>query len=246
MTDLATANKADGTTAAVGEKRGREKRGRDEQISRAMSYVLRHGAVKEGLPIREDGTLSVDELLTYKKLKGVKLADVQRVVEANDKQRFQLLQDEGKDEWRIRANQGHSLRLAGVQESMEELDDAACASYHFIHGTYERHWTSIEAEGLKRMNRDHVHMALVRREDNGGDTSDLPVDIDLLSRAGIRRGCEILVFVDAIRARAMGCRFYRSANDVGLSDGIEGVVPSTAFVRAVRRRDGAVLYPTIN
>ena len=98
---------------------------------------------------------------------------------------------------------------------------------------------------MKRMNRDHVHMALVRREDNG-DTSDLPVDIDLLSRAGIRRGCEILVFVDAIRARAMGCRFYRSANDVGLSDGIEGVVPSTAFVRAVRRRDGAVLYPTIN
>ena len=223
-------------------KRPRREMSREEELSRAMSYILRHGALKEGMPMADDGTIAVDALLAHKRLRGATIDDVRAVVANNDKQRFVLAQDADTGEWRVKAAQGHSMRLAGVQDSLEEMDEVACASYHFVHGTYERHWPAIRAEGLNRMKRDHVHLALVKR-DAAADADALTENIDALCRAGIRRGCELLIFVDAPRALAQGCRFFRSANGVGLTDGANGsgVLPAACFLRVVRRSDGAAL-----
>lgn len=50
-------------------KRGGRTGGRglseDVLISKALSYTLRHGAQKEGIKIRQDGYVRVDELVSF-------------------------------------------------------------------------------------------------------------------------------------------------------------------------------------
>ncbi|PWN22663.1 hypothetical protein BCV69DRAFT_296642 [Microstroma glucosiphilum] len=106
------------------------------QLSKALSYFLRHGALKESLPITPDGYISVPLLLAKprirqidmapengdftkdgkKKLKRVTVEDIKEAVKGKEgeKKRFEM-KEEG-DEVFVRAVQGHSL------ESVTELD----------------------------------------------------------------------------------------------------------------------------
>ena len=45
--------------------RRREDESPDVQISKTLSYILRHGAAKEGLRLRPDGFVRVDELVRF-------------------------------------------------------------------------------------------------------------------------------------------------------------------------------------
>lgn len=92
----------------------------EEQLSRALVYILRHGAEKEGLTIRNDGYIRLDDVLERPRVKSVNMTeaeggkrrpgkeDVEKVVEGNDKKRFELTEEGG--EWWVRAVQGHSLK----------------------------------------------------------------------------------------------------------------------------------------
>lgn len=106
------------------------------QLSKALSYFLRHGALKESLPITPDGYISVPLLLAKprirqidmapdngdltkdgkKKLKRVTVEDIKEAVNGREgeKKRFEM-KEEG-DEVFVRAVQGHSL------ENVTELD----------------------------------------------------------------------------------------------------------------------------
>lgn len=75
------------------------------RLSKALSYVLRHGAVAEGLPMGPDGFVPLGALLRLRRFAAVSERDVRRVVAADPKGRFEL----SPDPPRIRANQGHSL-----------------------------------------------------------------------------------------------------------------------------------------
>lgn len=52
--------------------------------------------------------------------------------------------DSGLLVWYIRANQGHSLELAGVEQAMRRVETIEQAGLA-VHGTYEKHWDSIRA-----------------------------------------------------------------------------------------------------
>ena len=43
--------------------RGRPKDSPDVRYSKTLSYILRHGAIKEGLDMRNDGFIRVDDLV---------------------------------------------------------------------------------------------------------------------------------------------------------------------------------------
>lgn len=57
-----------------------------------MSYLLRHGCQKNNVPIREDGYITMDDLLTFLNngRNKVTLLMVERVVNNNEKKRFQI------------------------------------------------------------------------------------------------------------------------------------------------------------
>ena len=75
------------------------------RLSKSLSWLLRHNAEWEGFSLLEGGYLPVDDILRHARFIGWTEADVRRVVDTCEKQRFSLAEmDTGQ--LMIRANQG--------------------------------------------------------------------------------------------------------------------------------------------
>jgi len=98
-----------------------------------------------------------------------------------------------------------------------------------VHGTYWDAWKIIQNEGLKRMARTHIHFA-----------SGLPKDDGVIS--GMRKSCQVYVYIDAAKCARDGIVFYKSDNNVLLTAGVnnEGTLPPDYF-RRVTDTAGTVL-----
>ncbi|XP_011299066.1 tRNA 2'-phosphotransferase 1 isoform X2 [Fopius arisanus] len=124
----------------------------DVRISKRLSYLLRHGAVQEGLHINPDGFVPLRELL--EKLPECTIVDIRRIVSTNSKGRFTLVESEDEGP-QIKANQGHSL--ASVNRlSLKEVSNP---NFEIIHGTSFANWAQIKCRGLSRMRRNHIHFS---------------------------------------------------------------------------------------
>lgn len=199
-----------------------KKNSKDVQISKAMSFILRHGAEKEKVKINSDGFVEINELLSHSSMKNACADDVLKVVENCPKKRF-LIKKEFDDQNQreiilIRANQGHSMKNVNVD--MEEITNAD-EFKTVIHGTYFNCWDKIKTEGLSRMNRQHIHFS-----------TNMPNSIDVIS--GMRSNCQIAIFIDLEKALKDGFKFYKSANNVILSPGnSEGYLHPKYFLKVV-------------
>jgi putative RNA 2'-phosphotransferase len=114
------------------------------------------------------------------------------VVETNDKKRFAL----NDNKTRIRANQGHSVKVDLQLEPTSPPDI-------LYHGTATRFLKPIMEEGLKSMNRTQVHL------------SDM---IDTATNVGKRHGKLVILSVNAKQMHVDGFKFFISANGVWLTD----------------------------
>lgn len=180
-----------------------------------LSWLLRHGAIKEGLVFDNGGFIDVNNILKLKQFKNYTLEDILRVVETNDKKRFTLRYKKCDDHnaLQIRANQGHSIKIE-ENELLTLLINSQVPAYIY-HGTYLRNLGSIKTEGLNRMRRNHIHF-----------TSKFPGEPGVIS--GMRKNCEIFIVVDAKKAVADGFKFYESDNKVILCPGDEhGKLPAS-------------------
>ena len=166
----------------------------DKSLSRFLSLILRHKPETIGLELDPNGWIDIDTLLSALNAAGksVTREDLARVVENNDKQRF-IIQD-----GRIRANQGHSVSVdLGLTETAPPQT--------LYHGTATRFLDRIRAEGLKKMNRQHVHLS---------------PDKVAASKVGVRHGKLVVLKVAAEQMHSDGFAFYRSANGVWLVDSV--------------------------
>uniref|UniRef100_A0A7N5KN90 2'-phosphotransferase n=1 Tax=Ailuropoda melanoleuca TaxID=9646 RepID=A0A7N5KN90_AILME len=160
---------------------------RDVQLSKALSYALRHGALKLGLPMRADGFVPLGALLQLPQFRSFSAEDVQRVVDTNGKQRFALQPGDPGTGPLIRANQGHSLQVPELE--LMPLETPQALPLRLVHGTFWQHWPSILLKGLSSRGRTHIHLA-----------PGLPGDPGVIS--GMRPNCEVAVFIDGPRALA--------------------------------------------
>jgi 2'-phosphotransferase len=176
--------------------------GMDVQFSKAMTYLLRHGAEKEGLNISQDGYIALDDILKHKNLRKAKKEDLIKIVENCPKQRFSIKHSDDNVLY-IRANQGHSIQNLELQMTeiteMDNLEEA-------LHGTYYKAWELIKTEGLRKMTRQHIHFS-----------EDFPGSKEVIS--GMRGNCQIAVYIDIKECLNDGIKFYRSENNVILSPG---------------------------
>ncbi|XP_020619032.1 tRNA 2'-phosphotransferase 1-like isoform X2 [Orbicella faveolata] len=190
------------------------------QLSKALSYILRHGAAKEGLQMTQ-GFIFVDDLLRLRQFQRYSEDDVKKVVAENDKKRFALRNDPATDRLQIRANQGHTMEVDDLE--LEPITDHSEAPT-VIHGTYRDCWEPIKTQGLSRMSRNHIHFAPGEPGEEG-----------VIS--GMRSSCEVVVFIDLKKALSDGFKFYRSSNNVILCPGNEqGFLPPKYFERVVQIR----------
>ncbi|KAJ6616986.1 KptA family-domain-containing protein [Mycena sp. CBHHK59/15] len=189
-------------------------------ISRNMSWLLRHAAKDEGLPMRPDGYVSVEALLLHRTLRGVDFTMLEKIVREDQKSRYHLVygaHGSATSCWWIRANQGHSMSDIEVDlkriKSPREIPMA-------VHGTSMRAWELISKHGLSRMTRNHIHLAQ-------------GLQGDVIS--GMRSSSEVHIFVDVARALEEGIKFYVSSNDVVLTPGNEAGFLERRFFSRVER-----------
>ena len=230
----------------------REPPTRATQVSKKMSWLLRHGAEEEGLQFLEGGFLNLSDVLANRKFRSMKVtfAEVQAVVAADEKQRYTMLPakaeaDANSDkpaDFLIRANQGHSVKMEseGLLKPVTKENMPASA----VHGTTHAAWGLIVASGgLKAMGRNHVHFAsglpagfksLAEEGESAGDAA--PVI------SGMRKTSTILIFLDLAKAMDAGLVFGMSDNGVVLTEGNkDGLVPLEYFQRVEDRTGLGVL-----
>ncbi|KAJ2142923.1 hypothetical protein IW136_001819 [Coemansia sp. RSA 678] len=215
-------------TPASGNNRSRHGRNRpddspDVKLSKLLSYLLRHGAVKEGLTIRDDGSIALDELKKHKQLKSVTFDRIKQIVDTNDKKRYMLFQEGSGIEapWFIRASQGHSMQIKKLP--LTKLTSNNMPEF-IIHGTTKDKLKSINANGLSKMNRNHIHFA-----------TGLATDQKVIS--GMRGTATAFIYIDKVKALDAGIEFFLSDNGVVLSEGVNksGVIPPEYFEKIVLR-----------
>ncbi|CAK6449673.1 unnamed protein product [Pipistrellus nathusii] len=195
---------------------------RDVQLSKALSYALRHGALALGLPLGAGGFVPLRALLQLPQFRGFSAEDVQRVVDTNAKQRFALQPGDPGTGPLIRANQGHSLQVPDLE--LMPLETPQDLPPTLVHGTFWQHWPSIRLKGLSCRGRTHIHLA-----------TGLPGDPGVIS--GMRPNCHMAVFVNGPLALADGIPFFRSANGVILTPGnADGFLLPKYFTEALQLR----------
>jgi len=160
--------------------------------SKFLSLLLRHRPEKVGLVLDKNGWANVPELLSKTK---ISMDELLEIVINNDKQRFSFNEDKSK----IRANQGHSLKQIDL-----ELPSIVPPQFLY-HGTVNKFMQSIRAQGLRKMNRQHVHLSK---------------DRETAIKVGSRRGKAVILTIRAGDMHKDGFKFYCSKNGVWLTDSV--------------------------
>ena len=164
------------------------------KISKFLSLVLRHNPDAIGLSLDYAGWADITELIEKARKTGLRLTPtlIQQIVATSDKNRFAI----SPDGCSIRANQGHSLPVElGLQETEPP--------YILYHGTSRRNLAAISQEGIKRRNRNYVHLS---------------TDKDTALKVGVRHGQPVVLMVQAGKMFNNGIRFFRSENGVWLTE----------------------------
>jgi len=165
------------------------------QVSKFLSFILRHKPEAIGLSLDSNGWASVCELITKsKKQMPLSQSLIEQVVASNNKNRFTL----SADKKLIRANQGHSINV-----NLELAPKKPPQTLY--HGTTIRFLESIASEGLRSGKRQYVHL------------SD---DIETAKSVGNRHGIPVVLTIASGQMHERGFVFYLSNNNVWLADRI--------------------------
>ncbi|UII28300.1 RNA 2'-phosphotransferase [Fulvivirga maritima] len=166
----------------------------EKRTSKFLSLVLRHKPEQIGLKLDNAGWASVTELVEKCNAHSISL-DVDKlseIVDNNDKKRFIFSPDKQK----IRANQGHSLK---VDLGLEQKEPPVI----LYHGTAIRNIDSIKEKGLLKRDRHHVHLS---------------AQTDVAMQVGSRYGKATVLTVNTDQMYKDGLLFYQSENGVWLTD----------------------------
>ena len=194
-------------------------------LSKTLTWLLRHHVVDKGLKITSDGFVLIDDVLKLEEFKNYNFDDITKVVETNDKKRFDLKEDNGVHY--IRANQGHSHEVASKIKQEELLTRLDKPLPLILHGTTYKALGEIKKSGLKKMGRSHIHFAINDDivEGNKG-------------QSGIRGNCQVMVYLNMEKAMNDGIEFFISSNNVVLSPGVgnDGIIDAKYIEKIIDRR----------
>ncbi|MGC4013114.1 MAG: RNA 2'-phosphotransferase [Luteolibacter sp.] len=163
-----------------------------KRISKLLSLVLRHEPEKIGITLDSAGWVETTVLLTALRDRGhdIDRPLLEKIVETSDKKRFAF----NEDGTRIRANQGHSVKVDLELQSQAPPET-------LWHGTVDRFLDSIRTSGLEKRERHHVHLS---------------ADTATASIVGSRRGRPVLLQIRAAEMHHDGLLFFCSENGVWL------------------------------
>lgn len=167
------------------------------QISKLLSYVLRHKPDEFNLTLDPEGWVSIDNLLDslQKQGKTITREQLYEVVASNDKKRFTI----SADNLNIRAAQGHSTSQVNIQYPAQEPPAV------LYHGTATRFLASIKEQGLIAGSRQYVHLS---------------ADKETAHKVGTRHGVPVILVIETQPLTQQGHYFYLADNGVWLTEHI--------------------------
>lgn len=168
-----------------------------EELSKKISYALRHAPWEYELEMNEEGWVPIDQLLDAlnkeEKWKNICEADLEEMIKKSEKKRHEL--SGGK----IRAFYGHSIPMRILKE--EKIPPNV-----LYHGTARRFLKSIHKNGLLPQSRQYVHLSQ---------------DIETAKNVGMRHDDKPrILIIDAKMAWIDGIKFYLGNEKVWLADKI--------------------------
>jgi len=167
------------------------------QLSRFLSFILRHKPETIGVTLNQNGWADVDLLVEGINRSGRHITReiLDEIVATDEKQRYVFSHDKKF----IRASQGHSIDVDLELKPVEPPE-------FLYHGTSMRFLAHIQQEGLKPQNRQYVHLS---------------VDIETAMAVGSRHGQPVMLTVFAQQMHEAGQLFYLSENNVWLTSHVE-------------------------
>ncbi|MRG96245.1 RNA 2'-phosphotransferase [Polyangium spumosum] len=161
------------------------------ELSKKLSWLLRHGAREAGVSMDAAGWVPVPEVLRYLRMSR---ATLEEVVATNNKSRLELVGE------RVRACQGHSTEdMPITAEALEASWRPFAAGGSLWHGTTVEATVPIAQEGLWPQKRTHVHLAP-----------------SLESKVGKRSATPVVLEVSTARLREAGQGVWEAQNGVVL------------------------------
>lgn len=167
------------------------------KTSKFISLILRHNPGVIGIELDSHGWADTKELISGISQAGHKInMDIlENIVKTDEKGRYSFNEDKTK----IRANQGHSIK---VDVDLQEKEPPEI----LYHGTAEGFVENILKEGLKPMGRLYVHLSS---------------DTDTAIKVGQRHGKPVVFKIHSGRMYKDGVKFYLSENNVWLVKNVE-------------------------
>ena len=167
-----------------------------QNISKFLSLILRHKPEAISIKLDSQGWASVSDIVIgmTNTGKNVDTKDIISIVLNDEKGRYSLKDNNTM----IRANQGHSIKVDLDLKEKQPTKD-------LFHGTATQFVSIILKEGLKPMQRHHVHLS-----DN----------VDTAMQVGSRRGNPHIFTVNTSAMIVDGFKFYQSVNGVWLVDNV--------------------------
>ncbi|MEQ9887873.1 RNA 2'-phosphotransferase [Pectobacterium zantedeschiae] len=164
------------------------------EVSKFLSYVLRHKPEAIGLTLSSDGWASMAELISGAAKEGRLLTRevIQSVVDNSDKKRFSI----SPDGLSIRAAQGHS------SSQVDMCYEPKVPPAFLYHGTATRFVDSINQQGLLSGSRQYVHLS---------------ADPATAISVGQRHGKPVVLKIKARDMHQQGIIFYQADNGVWLT-----------------------------
>lgn len=167
------------------------------QLSKEVSYALRHAPWEYELEMDEEGWVPVKQLLESLNSSGkwanITENDLIEMIASSEKKRHEILN--GK----IRAYYGHSVPNKILKQEMNPPQI-------LYHGTPKRFLASIKEKGLLPQDRNYVHLSQ---------------DIETAMQVGKRRDKHpVILIIEAQKAHADGIKFYLGNEKVWLADSV--------------------------
>lgn len=164
------------------------------ETSKFLSFVLRHEPAAIGITLDSEGWTDISRLIegANKFGKAIDRDLLQQVVDTSDKKRFSI----SEDGLRIRAAQGHSTNSVAITYSEKVPPE------FLYHGTATRFLESIQKEGLKPQQRQHVHLS---------------EDEQTAIAVGQRYGKPVVLKIEALQMHHQGFKFFQAENGVWLT-----------------------------
>ena len=170
------------------------------ELSKEISYALRHALWEYELEMDEEGWVPIEQLLDalHRKndWKSITQEDIQQMIDISEKKRHEIVGS------RIRAFYGHSIpmKISKIQSKPPEI---------LYHGTARRFMESIMKNGLSPQSRQYVHLSQ---------------DVETAQNVGKRHDDKPYILrIDSLRAWNDGISFYYGNEKVWLADTVPSI-----------------------